>query len=87
MDQTQRRLSVQTRPDFSLENSLELRLRRQWGEQRLHEPQANMTGVRDKLERGDIDVTGTHLTVPDYAVAPELKTRYAVGIELHRSLL
>ena len=71
---SQRRLTLEVRPDLGLENPHDLCKRRQVLEQDLHEAKTAIASIIDKFDRSDIDHVGADLTVANHPVPGELET-------------
>jgi len=85
VNQGDRPVSPQGRPNLMLENSLDLLLIRQWIEERLDESQAHLATFGNELKRGDVDIVRPNLAVPDYPVAGELKSGYTKMRKAHHN--
>src|SRR5947207_15614419 len=68
VDQRDRLVSLQGRPNLMFENDLDLRLVGQWIEQRLDETQPHLATFGNEFQRSDIDIIRSNLTVPDNPV-------------------
>ncbi|MGX5831156.1 hypothetical protein ACWGS8_27630 [Mesorhizobium sp. 43Arga] len=83
VNQGDRSVSLQDRPNFMFENALDLLLIRQWIEERLDESQPHLATFGNELQCGDVDIVGLNLAVPDYPVAGELKSGYTKMRKAH----
>ena len=78
-------LALDRRPALLAEGALDLLLRRQRMEQRLHEAEPGLAALADELDRGQVHLVRAHLAVADDAVARELETGDAKVGYLHSS--
>ncbi|BCH03666.1 hypothetical protein MesoLj131b_56650 [Mesorhizobium sp. 131-2-5] len=83
VDQGDRPVSLQARPNLMFENALDLLLIRKWIEERLDESQPHLATLGNELQCGDVDIVGPNLAVPDYPVAGELKSGYTKMRKAH----
>ena len=83
VNQRDRLVPLQCRPNLMFENSLDLRLIGQSIKERLDEPQPHLATFGDEFQRGDVDIIRSNLTVPDYPVAGELKSSYTKMRKAH----
>ena len=54
-------------------------------EQRLHESKPGFSALANELDRGQMNVLGTHLAIADDTISDELKTSDAKVCNLHSS--